>query len=96
MRRRNDIYTTLGGIKNKASGPPYTGKIKRLGTSKLRFEAARKGKPESIEIFEVNDELEPTIWEDNKIKPEVREALLKIVKDFLIDLPFDLDVEDIT
>ena len=97
QRRRNDIYTTLGGIKNKASGPPYTGKIKRFGTSKLRFEGLQeKVNQKALKSFEVNDELEPTIWEDNKIKPEVREALLKIVKDFLIDLPFDLDVEDIT
>ena len=97
QRRRNDIYTTSGGIKNKASGPPYTGKIKRFGTSKLRFEGLQeKVSQKALKSFEVNDELEPTIWEDNKIKPEVREALLKIVKDFLIDLPFDLDVEDIT
>ena len=97
QRRRNDIYSTMGGIKNKKSGPPFTGKVQRAGTSRLRFEGLQeKISADALRSFEVNDTLEPNVWEGDKLKPEVREALLKIVKDFLIDLPFDLDVEDIT
>ena len=94
MRRKNDIYTSGQA---KRGGAPFTGKVQRFGTSSLRFESLREQiSQQALKSFEVNDTLEPDIWEDNKIKPEVRKALLKIVKDFLIDLPFDLDVEDIT
>ena len=97
QRQKNDIYTTKSGIKTKKGGAPFTGAVQRFGTSKLRFESLREQiSQQALRSFEVNDTLEPEIWQDNKIKPEVREALLKIVKDFLIDLPFDLDVEDVT
>mgnify|MGYP003151508687 FL=1 len=97
QRQKNDIYTTKSGIKTKKGGAPFTGAVQRFGTSKLRFESLREQiSQQALRSFEVNDTLEPEVWEDNKIKPEVREALLKIVKDFLIDLPFDLDVEDVT
>ena len=97
QRQKNDIYTTKSGIKTKKCGAPFTGAVQRFGTSKLRFESLREQiSQQALRSFEVNDTLEPEVWEDNKIKPEVREALLKIVKDFLIDLPFDLDVEDVT
>ena len=42
QRRRNDIYSTMGGIKNKKSGQPYTGKVQRAGTSRLRFEGLQE------------------------------------------------------
>jgi len=38
QRRKNDIYTTMGGHKNPNSGSPYKVKIKRFGTDPLRFE----------------------------------------------------------
>ena len=97
QRRRNDIYTTMGGIKNKKRGSPYTGKVQRFGTSSLRFEGLQeKIEADTLKSFEVNDTFEPEVWDDDKLNPEVRSALLKIINDFLIDLPFDLDVEDIT
>ncbi len=84
QRRKNDIYTKGGNMK-------------RLGTDRLRFEGLReKVDQQALKSFEVNDTLEPEVWEDEKLITEVREALLKIVNDFLIDLPFDVDVEDIT
>jgi predicted nucleotidyltransferase len=94
QRRRNDIYSTKGGHKNKKAGSPFTGKVKRAGTSKLRFEGIID--QQALNSFEINDTLEPEVWENDKIIPEVREALLKIANDFLIDLPFDLTPEDIT
>ena len=97
QRRRNDIYSTKGGHKNKSSGSPFTGRVQRAGTSRLRFEGLQeKIDQQALKSFEVNDTLEPEIWEDDKIIPEVREALLKIANDFLIDFPFKVEVEDIT
>jgi len=84
QRRKNDIYTKGGNMK-------------RLGTDRLRFEGLReKVDQQALKSFEVNDTLEPEVWEDEKLITEVREALLKIVSDFLSDLPFDLTPEDIT
>ena len=97
QRRRNDIYSTKGGHKNKSSGSPFTGRVQRAGTSRLRFEGLQeKIDQQALKSFEVNDTLEPEIWEDDKIIPEVRETLLKIANDFLIDFPFKVEVEDIT
>ena len=97
QRRRNDIYSTKGGHKNKKAGSPFTGKVKRAGTSSLRFEGLKEViDQQALNSFEVNDTLEPEVWENDKLVPEVREALLKIAKDFLIDLPFDLVPDDIT
>ena len=97
QRRKNDIYTTKSGHKKLKSGSPYTTRVKRFGTSKLHFEGLQeKVSADALRSFEVNDTLEPNVWDGQNLKPEVREALLKIVKDFLIDLPFDVDVEDIT
>ena len=97
QRRRNDIYSTMGGHKNKKAGTPFTGKTQRAGTSSLRFEELReKIDQQALRSFEVNDTLEPEVWENDKLIPEVREALLKIANDFLIDFPFKIEVEDIT
>ena len=82
QRRKNDIYSTRAGHKNLKSGSPFTGKVQRAGTSRLRFE--------------VQDTFDPQIWDDETLNPEVRAGLLKIAKDFLIDLPFDLEPKDIT
>ena len=84
-RRNGKIYQQGGNTK-----PPF-------GTSSLRFESLRETVDQlALKSFEVNDTLEPEVWENEKLIPEVREALLKIVNDFLIDLPFDLEPEDIT
>ena len=97
QRRRNDVYSTMGGHKNKKAGNPFTGKVQRAGTSRLRFEELReKIDQQALRSFEVNDTLEPEVWENDKLIPEVREALLKIANDFLIDFPFKIEVEDIT
>jgi predicted nucleotidyltransferase len=97
QRKRNDIYTTKGGIKNKKSGKPFTGKMRRFGTDRLRFEGLEEELSKSaLQSFDVHDTLEPKVWQGESLDPEVRESLLKIVKDFIIDLPFDVSLEDIT
>lgn len=48
--------------------------------------------------FEVQDELNPKIWDDDQnMKPEVRKTLLKIADDYFesLDLP-NIDIEDVT
>jgi predicted nucleotidyltransferase len=46
--------------------------------------------------FEYHDELNPTIWTDKNLKPEIREKLLEIAEAFIDYLEIDIDVEDIT
>lgn len=97
QRRRNDVYSTKSGHKNPKAGTPYTTRAKRAGTSRLRFEGLKeKVDKDALRSFEVNDSLEPNIWDGDRLKAEVREKLLKIVSDFLIDMPFDLEPDDIT
>ena len=97
QRRKNDVYTTKAGHKNLKAGSPFTTRSKRAGTSRLRFEGLKeKVDQDALNSFEVNDSLEPEIWDGDRLKAEVREKLLKIVSDFLIDMPFDLDPDDIT
>ena len=53
-----------------------------------------------VKSFKVNDSLSSAIWEEEegtfKLNPEVRDALLKIVEDYLDFIDMDLDIEDIT
>ena len=44
---------------------------------------------------EFHDNLNPAIWEDNKLKPEIKDRLLVIAKAFLDSLEIEVDVEDI-
>jgi len=46
--------------------------------------------------FEMKDELNPKIWDGDKMKPEVRKTLLKIADDYFESLDLDVDIEDIT
>ena len=97
QRRKNDIYTTKAGHKNLKVGGPFTTRAKRAGTSRLHFEGLKeKVDQDALKSFEVNDSLEPEIWDDDRLKAEVRTKLLNIAKDFLIDMPFELEPDDIT
>ena len=53
-----------------------------------------------VKSFKLNDSLSSAIWEEEdgtfKLTPEVRDALLKIVDDYLDFIDMDLDIEDIT
>lgn len=53
-----------------------------------------------ISSFEIQNELNPEIWvfdgENYKMKPEIREALLEIVEDYINFTNLDVDVEDVT
>ena len=44
-----------------------------------------------------HDELNPNLWENNKLKPEVKQQLLKIANDFILELGIAIPkVQDIT
>lgn len=46
--------------------------------------------------FEYHNELNPAIWTDNNLKPEIQEKLLEIAEAFIDFLDIDVEVEDIT
>jgi predicted nucleotidyltransferase len=97
LRFDNDIYTTKGGIKNKKSGAPFTGKMKRAGTDRLRFEESTE--PESVDLstFIVHDKLDRKVWNsEDKIDPAVRDRLLQIAEDFYNKLKIKAEIHDIT
>ena len=49
-----------------------------------------------IDSFKIHDELDPQIWNNEKIDPEIRKKLIKIANDFIDGLPIKVNVQDIT
>ena len=95
MRRRNDIYSTKAGHKNLSSGAPFDNKTQQAGTDRLRFEDVD---PESIDLdsFESQDDLERRIWDsEDRLKPLLREYMMKIAMDFIESLELDVNVLDV-
>ena len=96
-RRRNDVYTKPTGHRDLKTGNPFTTKVGGFGKSNVYFENIQeKIESDTLKSFEVNDTFEPEIWEGDKLNAEVQSALLKVANNFLIDLPFDLNIQDIT
>ena len=86
-----DELLNKGGNKNT---PPYTQKMgKHVTFDKQVDNLGEEVEPES---FDINDTLEPRVWDGQKICPEIRTRLLKIASDFIDGLPVDVDVKDIT
>jgi hypothetical protein len=50
-----------------------------------------------IDSFDIQDTLVPEVWDNEKLKPEVREKLLEIAQDFFesLDLPEGIQLKDI-
>ena len=46
--------------------------------------------------FEYHKELNPQIWDDKTLKPEIREKLLEIAEAFLEFIEIEVEVEDVT
>lgn len=66
QRRKNDIYTTMGGHKNPKSGHPFSGSMKRFGTDPLRFEGIEFTKEELKQI--VKEELTAVLSERQQLE----------------------------
>ena len=93
QRRKNGkMYTQAGGLKNKASGSPYSTNVKPFGTDNYRFEEALEVDPEG---FPINDELEPQLWNGDELKPHIAARLTEIAEDFIDGLPFPVTIQDI-
>ena len=82
----------------KKGGAPFSKK-----PPKTRSKSAPPGfggSLEEIEVdqsgFEVHDALEPEIWQEQKLNPEIAEALREIANDFIEGLEVDVNLEDLT
>ena len=60
-----------------------------------RFFEFKKSDLEPVKSFKIKDELNPKIWDDMKMKKEIREDLLKISEDFFEGTELDAEVKDI-
>ena len=49
-----------------------------------------------LDDFQIRSELNPKLWQDDKLKPEVRTRLLKIALGFIKNLEPEPSLEDIT
>jgi len=96
QRKRNDIYTSPAGHKRLSVGTPFSGKMKRAGTDKLRFENLNEADQDALSSFTPQETLNPAAFEGDVMIPEIRERLMEIAQDFLDGIEFKLDVEDIT
>jgi len=64
----------------------------------FKYKELDEATPEDVDLksFAPKDELNKDIWENNKLKPEIRKDLLSISRDFLEDLEIEgISVEDI-
>lgn len=97
QRRRNDIYTTTGGHKSPSTGSPFKDKLKRFGTDRLRFESLGELLGEEIDLshLELKDTLSPVLWEDGKVREEIRPKLLQIADDFMTSLGLQDQTQDV-
>lgn len=86
---RNELMG-VGGQKNT---PPYS---KKMGTHVTFDKQLEEELEVDVDSFKVHDELDPQIWGDEKIDPEIRKKLIKIANDFVDELPIRVKVEDIT
>jgi hypothetical protein len=97
LRRKNDIYTTKGGHKMPSTGSPYTGKIKRFGTDRLRFEALKEMVDDGIDFstLEAKEELSSSIWDNEQLREEVKDHLLQVSHDFMDFMDLDVNIQDL-
>ena len=97
LRRKNDIYTTKSGHKNLKTGAPFTGKMKRFGTDRLRFENLREIIDDGIDFssLEVKETLSPDIWGGDQLRAEVADQLKQIANDFIDSINLKVGIEDI-
>jgi predicted nucleotidyltransferase len=97
QRRKNDIYTRKGGHKKLSTGSPFTGKMKRFGTDRLRFENLKEIIDDGIDFssLEAKEGLSDSVWEEGQLKEEVSEKLKMIADDFTKSLSMDIEIKDV-
>ena len=75
-----------GGQKNS---PPYTKRMGKHVTFDKQLEEVEE------ESFSIQSELQPDLWEGDRLNDESRERLLEIAEDFMAGLDVEADIEDI-
>jgi hypothetical protein len=86
IKDRNAMYGK-GGQKNT---PPFTKSLGKHVTYDKQLE--EEVEPES---FEKQPELDPKIWQDNKLNKNISKRLQKIAHEFLEGLDIDADMEEL-
>lgn len=96
LRKKNDIYTSGGGHKTPDTGSPYTGKVQRFGTDRLRFENLQEMVGEiDLSSLQPHDELSDVLWQNGKLKDEIKLRLIEISQDFMNSMGLDANIKDI-
>jgi len=86
-----------GEFKGKKSGAPFTGKVKRFGIDRLRFEEGAGSESVDLSSFIVHEILDKKVWvSDEKMDPAIRDRLLQIAQDFYDKLGVNAEILDIT
>jgi len=88
-----DMYLK-GGPQDPGPAYPDKPKNKRAKSAPAGFGGALGEEVEEAS-FEVQDELEPQFWRDNKLDPEINERLVDVARDFIDNLPIDITIDDI-
>jgi len=95
-KRKKATYVSGGKQKNT---PPYT---KRASTSRSKsapagYGALEEATPEDVTVdgFEMQDELSPSLWDNKKMLPDVREKLMLIAQDFIESLELGIKIVDV-
>ena len=89
VKDRNELMG-VGGQKNT---PPYTQKMGSHVTFDKQLEEIVDVDKEG---FKIHDTLEQKIWSGEKLKPDIKERLIKIAEDFIDGLLVSVSVKDIT
>ena len=97
QRRKNDIYSTKSGHMKLSTGSPYTIKVKRAGTDRLRFESLQEIVDDGIDFssLEAKEELSTALWEGGKLKEEIHHRLSQLAQDFMSFLDLEAEMEDL-
>lgn len=68
----------------------------RLLLEKLMLEYQEKDLREPLKSFDLQKDLNPIVWEDEKLKPEIREELMSLADDIFASLELeDIEYEDV-
>ena len=96
QRRKNDIYSTKAGHTNLSTGAPFSGKTKRAGTDRLRFENLQEVIDDGIDFssIESKEELSTALWQNGELREEMLHRLTQLADDFMEYLDLDVEIQD--